>query len=231
MNKRVALALLSRSYPDVMDVGLHEVLPELLPEGNREALAADLCGLLFRPFVPVDTWGKFAVQLSIDGHGTTGRLPVQYLQGTSVTLKMKSPFQDWYDDMFRPGEHYETFRYDLTDVVERSKELLDRFEKSDASLSSMAKHASDTAVNVFNFFGQLDALVYAALKVKEVCPWEVKVPPAGEWEILVLDRGVGGRNWRSPTIKAPWAEAIRESIHKLMARNLPPATSEITGPV
>ena len=63
--------------------------------GNREALAADLRGLLIRPFVPVDTWGKFAVQLSIDGHGTTGRLPVQYLQGTSVTLKMKSPFQDW----------------------------------------------------------------------------------------------------------------------------------------
>ena len=73
-----------------------------------------------------------------------------------------------YDDLFRLGEHYETFRYDLSDVVERSKELLDRFNKSDPSLSTMAKHASDTAVKVFNFYGQLDALVYAALKVGRV---------------------------------------------------------------
>ena len=35
INKRVAVALLARSYPDIMDVGLHEVLPELLPEGKQ----------------------------------------------------------------------------------------------------------------------------------------------------------------------------------------------------
>jgi hypothetical protein len=34
INKRMALALLARYHPDTMDVGLHEVLPELLPPGK-----------------------------------------------------------------------------------------------------------------------------------------------------------------------------------------------------
>jgi hypothetical protein len=48
-----------------------------------------------KPFVAQDQWGRYAAQLSIDGHGTPNRLPLQYLQGSSVILKVMSPYKDW----------------------------------------------------------------------------------------------------------------------------------------
>jgi hypothetical protein len=51
--------------------------------------------LLVKPYVSLEEWGAYALQLSIDGHGLTGRLPLQYLQNSSAVLKMQSPYLDW----------------------------------------------------------------------------------------------------------------------------------------
>jgi hypothetical protein len=63
--------------------------------GGHDQLVKDLRHLLLKPYLPLGKWGSYALQLSIDGHGTASRLPLQYLQGTSVVLKMQSPYQDW----------------------------------------------------------------------------------------------------------------------------------------
>jgi hypothetical protein len=57
-------------------------------------LLKDLKPLLLRSYVPQEEWGSYALQLSIDGHGSPNRLPLQYLQGSSVILKVMSPYKD-----------------------------------------------------------------------------------------------------------------------------------------
>jgi hypothetical protein len=57
-------------------------------------LIEDLEHLTVRGWVDLEEWGKYALQLSIDGFGSADRLPRQYLQGSSVVLKVASPFKD-----------------------------------------------------------------------------------------------------------------------------------------
>eukprot|EP00879_Flechtneria_rotunda_P016896 GHRR01017687.1.p1 GENE.GHRR01017687.1~~GHRR01017687.1.p1 ORF type:complete len:530 (+),score=123.36 GHRR01017687.1:1099-2688(+) len=174
INKRMALALLARSHEDNMDIGLHQLIPELMgtPAGSDQQLVDDLRHLLVRPYVPLDNWGCYALQLSIDGHGASSRLPAQYLQGNSVVLKMTSPYQDTFDELFKPGFHYEPFRYDLSNLVGRTKELLERFQQESSSssigadsMAAMAAMAAAQAEKAFSIYGQLDALIYAMLQV------------------------------------------------------------------
>lgn len=62
--------------------------------GSDPHLVQDLKNLLIRPYVPLEVWGQYALQLSVDGHGSPNRLPLQYLQGSSVILKVMSPYKD-----------------------------------------------------------------------------------------------------------------------------------------
>jgi hypothetical protein len=57
-------------------------------------LVQDMSSLMVRGFVDTEDWGSYALQLSIDGHGAADRLPRQYLQGSSVILKVMSPYKD-----------------------------------------------------------------------------------------------------------------------------------------
>jgi hypothetical protein len=93
-SKRALAALLSRGH-DHMDVGLHAFYPELWDMKPGDAAAAAAQELLVRPPVPLEAWGRYAVQLSIDGHAGPFRLPRQYLSGTTVVLQMDSPFKSW----------------------------------------------------------------------------------------------------------------------------------------
>ena len=63
--------------------------------GTPSQVAADLEQQLVKPYVALDNWSSYTLQLSIDGHGSAARLPQQLLQGVSVILKMQSPYQDW----------------------------------------------------------------------------------------------------------------------------------------
>jgi hypothetical protein len=49
---------------------------------------------MVRDFVDLEDWVTYALQLSIDGHGSPDRLPKQYLQGSSTVMKVESPFKD-----------------------------------------------------------------------------------------------------------------------------------------
>jgi hypothetical protein len=61
---------------------------------SDKQLMQDLRQLLLRKWVEIEEWGKYALQLSIDGNGSADRLPRQYLQGSSIVVKVSSPFKD-----------------------------------------------------------------------------------------------------------------------------------------
>eukprot|EP00882_Tetradesmus_deserticola_P005634 GHRQ01005930.1.p1 GENE.GHRQ01005930.1~~GHRQ01005930.1.p1 ORF type:complete len:686 (+),score=207.85 GHRQ01005930.1:51-2108(+) len=247
-NKRMALALLARSHGDWMDVGLHEVIPEIMmPEGKDKQLVQDLRRLVIRGYVPQEAWGSYALQLSIDGHGSPNRLPLQYLQGSSAILKVMSPFKDAFEERFQSGTHYAPVRYDLADLVTRGQALLATFSSNgtgQGNITRMAQAAAGQAVTVFTLLGQLDALAYAALKVKSVCKWQVQPPrlrlketastnssardvsgtdadsaSGGGWEVLKLERSIDGSKWISPSLQAGWAQSVRDSLLNKLSHN------------
>lgn len=42
---------------------------------------------------------------------------------------------------------------------------------------------------------------------------------ADEWELLVMQRTLPGNTWKSPTLRAAWAESVRSSILKELHRH------------
>lgn len=48
-NKRMALSLLARSHADIMDVGLHDIIPELMGPEGKQTLAHACDGDIFTP--------------------------------------------------------------------------------------------------------------------------------------------------------------------------------------
>jgi hypothetical protein len=73
-----------------------------------------------------------------------------------------------FEERFEANKHYLPVKYDLSDIVPRTEELLGRFAAGDKQgMRDMATNAGAKAVEVFNILGQLDALAYAALKVRE----------------------------------------------------------------
>ncbi|WIA35946.1 hypothetical protein OEZ86_004325 [Tetradesmus obliquus] len=241
-NKRMSLALLARSHRDWMDVGLHRIaISDMGHERETDKqLVQDLHQMLTKAQSPQETWGAYALQLSIDGHGTPDRLPLQYLQGSSVVLKVMSPYTDSFDEIFQAGVHYEPVRYDLNDLVTRGQALIAKFSNDSEGkiqMQRMAAAAGSKALEVFNLIGQLDALAYAVQKVKSSCSWQVQKPPLhflntsasgtvvqaatpdGQWEVLKLERRSDGSNWWSPSLKAPWAHNVRQSIVAQLAEN------------
>jgi hypothetical protein len=77
-----------------------------------------------------------------------------------------------YEELFKPGVHYEPVRYDLTNLVARGQELLAKFNgsgtatNSSAAMQRMAAAAASKALETFSLLGQLDVLAYAAQKVR-----------------------------------------------------------------
>lgn len=64
----------------------------------RSCLCARACvelGPCQQPHHPGPGACRYAVQLSLDGHGGPFRLPRQYLSGTTVVLQMQSPLLSW----------------------------------------------------------------------------------------------------------------------------------------
>lgn len=66
---------------------------------------------------------------------------------------------------FQQGVHYNTFKYDLSDFVDKVHATLRDYNFNPQKLELMANTSADTAVEVFNFLGQLDAFMYAVLQV------------------------------------------------------------------
>jgi hypothetical protein len=82
------------------------------------------------------------------------------------------------------------------------------------------------------------AAARGVVQVKAVCDWEVVVPPLRStaaaaaaaaqvpgvssepvWEVLKFERSRSDKGWKSPTLKASWADGIRASLLKELPEN------------
>jgi hypothetical protein len=109
-----------------------------------------------------------------------------------------------------PGQHYETFKYDLSDFVSRTKELLLKYNSTDPGLSTMAKQASHQALQVFQFVGQLDSFMYAVQKVRSRHGEFIDIKHHGDGGDLY---GIGALHGSHNECDGVWDFFIMETCH------------------
>lgn len=184
-NQRVYFALTSHMYP-YMDLGftmLHLGEYGVTP-GSPEA--AFLTQLLSRRPVPWEDWNRYAVLLSIAGHGFTDRLPMQLLFSSPV-LHVDSDVVEWFSPLVVPGANVEGCRADVSDFAAVAERLVeDAVGGGNRSrVEAMVAAAHATAVDAFNFFSFMDAFGYILANVSRACGWQVQ-RQAGEFEPVLL---------------------------------------------
>ncbi|GAX77019.1 hypothetical protein CEUSTIGMA_g4466.t1 [Chlamydomonas eustigma] len=182
-NKRVIMAVMSRAY-SFLDIGITD------PGGMKHIWYPATADQIQKPGVELPQWGASTITVSIDGHGPPYRLPFQLLGG-SVTLVQKSPHVTWLeaykDDLWKPGVHYESFEYDLSDFVTKARELVHRPREQ---LQAMAEAAQKSGVELLNVFSLLDSIMWSLMRVKEVSQWEVRPPePGSVWKVVKMKKG------------------------------------------
>ncbi|GBF98412.1 hypothetical protein Rsub_10477 [Raphidocelis subcapitata] len=220
-SKRALAALLARGV-DYMDVAFHAFMPEIWDLKPDDPVSRAAQELLVRPPVPLEDWGRYALQLSLDGHAGPFRVPRQYLSGVTATLQQASPFQSWFGPRFKPGEHYFEFKYDLSDLLEAAKNLTTAAAAGDRSVRAAAAAAAEAGAREFSAFSQLDALAWTAARVRELAgPPPPGPPPAADgWRVLKIRRDAGGEGWSSALLRSPGMAAFRRSFVAEMADNL-----------
>jgi hypothetical protein len=83
-----------------------------------------------------------------------------------------------FSSRFKPGVHFEEFKYDASDLLEKAERLINMHKQGSKALSEMAARASLEALHTFHMYAQLDAVMYAVIKVSNFI-----VPPM--WSIDV----------------------------------------------
>jgi hypothetical protein len=76
-----------------------------------------------------------------------------------------------FEERFESGVHFEPVRYDLADLLPRGQQLIENFKSggwNSTEMQRMAAAAGSKAQEVFNILGQLDALTYAVLEVRDL---------------------------------------------------------------
>jgi hypothetical protein len=182
-SKRAMMALMAHPF-SFFDVGIMD--PETLKDIWHPAIAE----VIQKPRVELSQWGAYSITVSIDGWGPPYRLPFQILGG-SVTLAQKSPYVTWLEayknDLWRPGVHYESFEYDLSDFVVKAREVVHRPREQ---LQAMAEASQKSGVQLLNVFSMLDSIMWSLMRIKEVSQWKVRPPkPGSVWKVVKMKKG------------------------------------------
>ena len=142
---RVKLALLGKAYPDLLDTAVSTVV-QLGPEQTEAARL-----LLTRPTsaMTAPTWmnkedfQEYAAVIDVDGNSWSQRF-LGLLCQTSVVIKQRSEFREWFSSDLIPGVHYVEVRSDLADLVPKVKQVLQLTDTPDgrAELAKMVAAAN-----------------------------------------------------------------------------------------
>ncbi|GAX77017.1 hypothetical protein CEUSTIGMA_g4464.t1 [Chlamydomonas eustigma] len=218
-NKRVMMAIMSQQY-SFLDIGITD------PGGMKHIWYPAIADQIQKPGVELPRWGASTITVSIDGHGPPYRLPFQLLGG-SVTLVQKSPHVTWLeaykDDLWKPGVHYESFEYDLSDFVTKARELVHRPREQ---LQAMAEAAQKSGVELLNVFSMLDSIMWSLMRVKEVSQWEVRPPrPGSVWKVVKIKKG----EWCKFAHGVP--SSVKSAIEDRFASNFLPVEENLENPV
>jgi hypothetical protein len=106
---------------------------------------------------------------------------------------------------FKLGVHYESVRYDLSDLPSRTYQLIQE-AKSDASrLERMGAAALEQALRYVSQEALIDSVAWVLGRIKEANPWEVRHPD--EEQGWVLHRFPG--SWSAVH---PWPSGVEDKL-------------------
>ncbi|GAX77018.1 hypothetical protein CEUSTIGMA_g4465.t1 [Chlamydomonas eustigma] len=205
-NKRMLMSVISHPY-SFLDIGITDLGPfaKTLQDGEISVLQ--------KPGLDVNEWGRSTVTVSVDGVGPSYQLPYQILGG-SVTLLQRSPHVTWLEayrrELWREGIHYESFDYDLSDFISKSREVVHRPRKQ---LQVMAEAAQKSGVELLNVFSMLDSIMWSLMRVKELSQWEVRPPsPGSVWKVVKMRKKIWGK--LNPGMPTSVKTAIQQKFKK-----------------
>lgn len=115
---RVAVCLLSKLYPELIDARITNVEPR--PEQSEKLSYYDTHGLK-GPWQDQIEITKYRYQIDIDGNTSTWSSFLLKMLTASPVLKVESEccWRQWYYDRLMPGEHYISIRPDLSDLIDK----------------------------------------------------------------------------------------------------------------
>ncbi len=89
---------------------------------------------LIRDYFPILSSNRYKYQIDIDGNTNAWAGLFQKLLSGSAVLKVKSPhdFQQWYYHKLIPWEHYVPVKSDMSDLVEKTRWLIENDYKAKA---------------------------------------------------------------------------------------------------
>lgn len=120
----------------LFDVGLTSVPPHNAGKVNISKL-----GGLVQPIRPMSEFQNYQAVLDSDGNSWSSRFAT-LLCYNSVVLKVAPRYVDYFHyDQVRPYEHYVPVKYDLSDLVDRAKWVLD--ETNEAEVKAIVQRAND----------------------------------------------------------------------------------------
>ena len=111
---------------DVGLSGLAQIPNDELSEVRRSGLIRD--------YFPILSSNRYKYQIDIDGNTNAWAGLFQKLLSGSAVIKVKSPydFQQWYYDKLIPWEHYVPVKSDMSDLVEKTRWLIENDDKAKA---------------------------------------------------------------------------------------------------
>lgn len=162
--QRVRVCMLSKARPDLLDAAITSPNYSLASPGGRRAI--EVAHLQSYRHMSDDDMALHAVQVSVDGFGTTSGL-YKKLLSPSVVLKVASPgvvYQgndsadviEWWYDRLSPWKHFVPVRADVDD-------LLDRIEWSLANAPRAMVHSANRVAKKLTY-AQALATAAAALE-------------------------------------------------------------------
>mmetsp|Transcript_59904 Transcript_59904/g.106853 ORF Transcript_59904/g.106853 Transcript_59904/m.106853 type:complete len:436 (+) Transcript_59904:59-1366(+) len=112
----------------------------------------ETCERYLRPWVQMEEQAAHKYMVDVDGHSFSTRFK-NLLATNSLVFKQKSPYKEWYYDLFEPGVHYIQLERDLSDLSQKVQWA----REHDSEARSMADLAKKAVLEHVTFD---DALCY-----------------------------------------------------------------------
>jgi hypothetical protein len=115
---------------------------------------------------------------------------------------------------FVPGVHYESVRYDLSDLPSRTYQLIQEAKKDPSRLERMGATAMLSAVNYTHVLALTKSVAWVLGRVKDVSPWEVRAPEEESgWILHKFPEGWEVKARHSPSFKSALKARFRDQFN------------------
>ena len=191
-NRRVTLARLGVFTNDTMDVGLTgyvQVTPGSLIDvsvptvrlsqtnkSDPDVMDALRTLVPLKPRIGSEDFTKYAGVIDVDGNAWSDRLPHLLISAAPV---LKQEYYKWFEYFGHLLTENEVtfFKEDLTDIVQKTNELLHGYKSDRESWEAKLAAAHSFAEEHLSHLGVVRAMAYSMTKQASLQDWTVKLEP------------------------------------------------------